>query len=84
MPKVSEQLIERLTAEGHIPEGATPTFQRLRPGHWQRAAGAWVWQVTYQWPGGGVGYVGSGDTATACLKATKLEPVGNDELVAEE
>lgn len=61
-----EKLVTRLRNEGwEIPDNYK--FERLRPGHWQRSAGAWSWRMTA--PGF---EMGSPDSVARCLKAKEL------------
>lgn len=47
-----ERLVTKLRAAGYA-IGKEWKFMRCYPGHWQRAAGAWVWLI--RWRGGEIG-----------------------------
>lgn len=59
-----ERLVQKLRKYGyHIGDGWL--FTRHRPGHWQRAAGAWAWSIRWQ----PAGEIGSPDSVRRLLKA---------------
>ena len=62
--RVSDRLVERLVDCGWLEPSARVRFVRLYPGHWQRSAGAWVWEIE----GAGLA-IGSCFTAKECVKA---------------
>jgi hypothetical protein len=75
--KPSEMLVERLRGEGYA-IADDYTFNRCRPGHLQRATGAWSWYIQ-----SGGGCVGSPDSVAVCLGAKKLECDQNGTIYAE-
>lgn len=73
-----ERLVERLRVEGfHIPDDYR--FRRTYAGHWQRSAGAWLWELS--WFGGPS--LGSANTVKECLKAKRLTFDSNGEIYTE-
>jgi hypothetical protein len=62
--KTSENLIERLRKELGLKISKTSKIERLRPGYWQRSAGAWRWHID--------NHIGSEETMTDLVKAKKL------------
>ena len=62
-PTVREKLKAKLIELGLMDE--SDEIIRCHPGHWQRSAGAWAWDV----PGRNLG---SPDTMAACLKSLNL------------
>lgn len=62
-----ERLVEKLRAHGYqVPKNYF--FQRSYPGHWQRAAGAWVWSI-HGTAGSPPYEIGSSDSVKVCLRA---------------
>ena len=71
--RISEKLVEKLRKLGDIPASALNVrFERHYPGHWQRSAGAWVWEISWMGASGVSDSVGSSHTARECLKAKSL------------
>lgn len=65
---IAEKLRDRLVKELDLhpaEDDQLPT--RLRPGHWQRSAGAWSWDFNTL-----KGNIGSCETMSECIKAKKL------------
>jgi hypothetical protein len=58
-----EKFVVRLREYGY-PIPKKYSFQRCRPGHWQRAAGAWSWSIHWK-----NGHCGSSDSVKRCLKS---------------
>lgn len=56
------------------------TFRRTYAGHWQKAAGAFVWTIMVA---GSNKEIGSRDTATICVKKNYILTLKNGEIVAE-
>lgn len=63
-PSIADQLKTRLIKMGINAE----RMERLRPGHWQRSSGAWVWCAHGTYAGGGMFAIGSQETMDTCLK----------------
>lgn len=77
----SQKLIAKLIAAGFdIPAGVR--FERLRPGHWQRSAGAWLWRLHLYDPPQHWYELGCCQTVSECLAADELVPY-QDEVIAE-
>lgn len=76
--KLRLALIEKLKESG-IKVGPRGWIERLRPGHWQRSAGAWVWVLNdpdrLQYPQPGSQY-----TMKECAKAHHLELGSNGDI----
>lgn len=61
---IADQLKARLIKLGWNVD----TIERLRPGHWQRSAGAWLWCANGTYEGGGKFSIGGCETMADCLK----------------
>lgn len=73
-----ERLVDRLRQQGwKIPKKYK--FVRCRPGHWQRAAGAYSWVLFWDLAHS----IGSPDSVAACVKAKKLVVSRHGDLYAE-
>ena len=62
-PSDVERLVELCREHGFRVPFRAWKFERLRPGYWQRSAGAWSWRIT--WTGG---ECGSPESVAWCLK----------------
>lgn len=56
------------------------SFRRLRPGYWQRSAGAWSWSIREL---NGIFEFGSCDPVTRCVRKDYRLVMEDDELYAE-
>ena len=75
----TERLVAKIEAELGVKCDPT-TFQRTYAGHWQKAAGAFVWTIMVV---GSNKEIGSRDTATICVKKNYILTLKNGEIVAE-
>lgn len=75
--KLTEKLVARVRDELEIELPADLDFRRLRPGHWQRSAGAWSW---FACDSSGREVMGSADSITGLVQADEIGLVEMPEI----